>query len=289
MAVDSLNAMGQDIRVTRSILITGCSSGIGKDAALTLKRRGWQVFATCRKAEDCKRLTAQGLESFRLDHDDGDSIVSGIAEAERRAGGPLDAVFINGAYAIPGAVEDLPRDALRAIFESNLFGPMEIVNHALPGMALRGRGRILFCSSVLGYAAGRYRGAYVGTKFALEGMVDALRMELEGSGVEAILIEPGPIDTAFRSNARAHFTRWIRWQASRLRDEYRDMMMPLLFADDLPKSRFERPPSAVTAAVVQALEASRPRPRYRITLPARLARWLCLLPTKLRDRILRDV
>ncbi|MEM9197881.1 MAG: SDR family NAD(P)-dependent oxidoreductase [Pseudomonadota bacterium] len=289
--MDRPRQIGHEARMTRSILITGCSSGIGRDAALTLKRRGWRVFATCRKKADCTRLSALGLESFPLDHDDGDSIANAVETAQARVAetGGLDAVFINGAYAIPGAVEDLPRAALRAIFESNLFGPMEIVGHVLPSMARRGQGRLLFCSSVLGYTAGRYRGAYVGTKFAMEGMVDALRMELAGSGVEAVLIEPGPIDTPFRVNARAHFSRWIRWESARLRDEYRDEMIPLLFEDGLPKSRFERPASAVTAAVIRALEARRPRARYRITTPARLGRWLCLLPTDLRDRILRDV
>ncbi|GIX14919.1 MAG: short-chain dehydrogenase/reductase [Paracoccaceae bacterium] len=272
--------------MARSILITGCSSGIGLDAARTLHRRGWRVFATCRKPADCDRLRAEGLESFPLDHDDSRSIAAALDEAESRAGGGLDAVFVNGAYAIPGAVEDLPRDALRAIFETNLFGPVEIARRALPAMIARGAGRILFCSSVLGYVAARHRGAYVGTKFALEGMADSLRMELRGTNVAVILIEPGPIATPFRVNARPHFTRWIRWEEARLAREYRERVIPRLFAENPPPDRFELPPAAVTAALIRALDAPRPRARYRVTLPARLGRLVQILPSALRDRIL---
>jgi len=114
--------------MTQSILITGCSSGIGLDAARTLHARGWKVFASCRQAQDVERLQAEGLTSLRLDHDDPASILEATATVLEATGGTLDAVFANGAYAIPGRVEDLPRDALRAIFETNLFGPFDLVN-----------------------------------------------------------------------------------------------------------------------------------------------------------------
>ena len=106
----------------RSILITGCSSGIGLDAARTLRARGWRVFATCRQEVDCDRLRGEGLESFRLDYADEASIADAVTEVVARTGGTLDALYNNGAFACPGAVEDLPRGALREIFEVNLFG-----------------------------------------------------------------------------------------------------------------------------------------------------------------------
>ena len=104
------------------ILITGCSSGIGYDTALRFKEMGWQVLATCRNAKDVKLLEKEGLESFIIDYEDEATIQSGFDEAMRRSGGRIDVLFNNGAYGIPCAVEDLPTDALRQIFEANFFG-----------------------------------------------------------------------------------------------------------------------------------------------------------------------
>ncbi|PKP79331.1 MAG: short-chain dehydrogenase, partial [Alphaproteobacteria bacterium HGW-Alphaproteobacteria-2] len=165
-----------------SILITGCSSGIGHDAAQGLRARGWRVFATCRKEADCVRLRGDGFESFRLDYEDADSIAAAAEEALARTGGRLDALFNNGAYAVPGAVEDLPADALRAIFEANLFGWHDLTRRVIPAMRAQGHGRIVQCSSVLGFSALRWRGAYVATKHALEGLTDVLRLEMRDTG-----------------------------------------------------------------------------------------------------------
>jgi len=162
----------------KSILITGCSTGIGYDAAHTMQKRGWQVFATCRSQEDCDRLTGEGLTSFVLDYEDEATITSALETCLAATGGTLDAVFNNGAYAIPGPVEDLSRDALRAIFEANFFGYFDLINQIMPTMRQQGYGRIVNCSSLLGMTALRYRGAYNATKFALEGMTDTLRLEL---------------------------------------------------------------------------------------------------------------
>ena len=170
----------------RSVLITGCSSGIGLDAARTLAARGWRVLATCRQPADCDRLRAEGLESFPLDLADEAGLAAAAAEALARTGGRLDALFNNGAFAIPGAVEDLPRAALRAIFETNLFGQVDLTNRLLPAMRAAGRGRVVMISSVLGLVAAPWRGAYVATKFALEGITDALRLELAGSGIAVV-------------------------------------------------------------------------------------------------------
>jgi len=270
---------------TRSILITGCSSGIGYAAAHELAKRGWQVFATCRKEEDCDRLAAEGLTSFRLDYEVPPTISTAFARALSLTGGRLDAVFNNGAYAIPGAVEDLPTEALAAIFQANLFGWHELVRLALPVMRRQGHGRIVQNSSVLGFTALTGRGAYVATKFALEGLTDTLRLELRGSPIHVALIEPGPIDTRFRINANLQFKKWIDWQNSVHREIYVIKMIPRLEAEHVP-TPFELPPAAVVAKLIHALEAPRPRPRYYVTLPTHimgLARRL--LPTRLMDRL----
>jgi NAD(P)-dependent dehydrogenase (short-subunit alcohol dehydrogenase family) len=251
----------------RTILITGCSSGIGLDAARGLHARGWRVFATCRAEADCERLRAEGLESFVLDYADESSIEAAVAEVAQRTGGKLDALYNNGAFACPGAVEDLPRGALREIFEVNLFGYHDLTRRVIPMMRAQGHGRIINCSSVLGLVALKWRGAYVSTKFAMEGLTDVLRIEMAGTGIHIILIEPGPITSAIRANAIPHFERWIDWNASARRDEY----IPL--RDRLYESRgpdrFELPARAVTAKLIHALESPRPRPRYYVTTPTR--------------------
>ena len=168
--------------MTRSILITGCSSGIGYDAAHGMKRAGWRVFATCRKEADCERLRSEGLESFRLDYTDEASIGAAVDEVLERTGGTLDAVFNNGAYGCPGAVEDLPTGALREIFETNLFGYHELTRRIVPVMRKQGHGRIVNCSSVLGLVPMRWRGAYVATKFAMEGLTETFRIEMADTG-----------------------------------------------------------------------------------------------------------
>ncbi|PID62107.1 MAG: short-chain dehydrogenase [Gammaproteobacteria bacterium] len=267
---------------TRSILITGCSSGIGLDAARTLKSRGWRVFASCRQASDCERLRAEGFDSPLLDYRDSDSIRCAVDEVLRENGGSLDALFNNGAYAIPGFVEDLPRDALREIFEVNLFGQFELINQLLPTFHAQGHGRIVNCSSVLGFAAMKHRGAYNATKFAMEGLTDTLRLELTGSGIEVILIQPGPIATRFRENSIPHFERWIDVQSSRYREIYETLLKPRLHQPDEHRSRFELGPAAVSKALIAALEHPRPRPRYHVTLPTRVA---ALLKRSLGSRV----
>lgn len=272
---------------TKTILVTGCSSGIGYDAAHGLKKRGWRVFATCRKSEDCARLEDEGLESFPLDYEDPATIVAALAEVTRRSGGTLDALFNNGAYAIPGAVEDLPRDALRAIFEANVIGWQDLTNQVIPIMRRQGHGRIINCSSVLGFVPSKWRGAYVATKYALEGMSDVLRMELATANIQVVLIEPGPIRTEFRRNARREFERWINWEDSSLRSLYETSLLQRLYNAGKKKDRFELPPSAVTAKLVHALESNRPKARYFVTIPTYGANVIRrLLPTRLSDMIL---
>ena len=249
----------------KSILITGCSSGIGYDAAHGLHRRGYRVFATCRQEADCERLRGEGLESFRLDYADEGSIAAAVVEAFSRTGGRLDALFNNGAYAIPGAMEDLPRDAMRAIFETNLFGQFDLINRVLPAMRAQGGGRVVNCSSVLAITALRMRGAYCATKFAMEAMTDALRYENKGTELKFISIQPGPIPTKIRINSVPHFEKWIDWKGSAQREAYETKVIPRLYSEGAAPDRFELPCAAVTEKLIHALEARNPKPRYMVT------------------------
>lgn len=269
----------------KSILITGCSSGIGYDAAHTLAKRGWRVFATCRKEEDCERLRGEGLESLLLDHADAASMEAALSEILSRTGGTLDALFNNGAYAIPGAVEDLPTDALRTIFETNFFGYHHLTRLVLPAMRRQGHGRVIHNSSVLGFASLPWRGAYVSTKFALEGLMDTLRLEMRDQPIDIILIEPGPITTKIRENAQPHFERWIDWENSPRRNLY-SKLRERLYDDSGELDTFELPASAVTTKLIHALEHPKPKPRYYVTTATYIAGIAKrLLSTRLGDRL----
>ena len=256
--------------VDKTILITGCSSGIGLDTALRFRDMGWQVLATCRQEKDCAELTKQGLISFPLDYENEASIEAGFSKAMQQSGGKIDVLFNNGAYAIPAAVEDVPTAAMRQIFEANFFGWHHLTRLVLPVMLAQGHGRIIQNSSVLGFAAMRMRGAYNATKYAIEGLTDTMRLELVGTGVDMILVEPGPIRTRIRENGYANFKRWITWRGTRLERLYEKTLIPRLAAVNPPRDTFELMPDAVTDAVVHAATSVRPRIRYRITTATKL-------------------
>ncbi|PVA06397.1 SDR family NAD(P)-dependent oxidoreductase [Thalassorhabdomicrobium marinisediminis] len=275
--------------MTKSILITGCSSGIGHDAALGLRAAGWRVFASCRQEADCTRMRALGFEAPRIDYADPATIESGLAEVLTASGGTLDALFNNGAYAIPGAAEDLPRDALRAIFEANVFGVHDLTLRVLPVMRAQGHGRIVNNSSVLGLVALRWRAAYVTTKFALEGLTDTLRLELADTGIHVITIEPGPVTSDIRKNSIPHFERWIDWRASPRRAQYEKSLLKRLYDGGGP-DRFELPASAVTKKLLTALTHPKPKPRYYVTTPTYFMGLMRrILPTRALDWIARQV
>ena len=251
----------------KSILITGCSSGIGLDCAKTLHAHGWTVFASCRQQKDCDRLKMMGIEAPRLDHADPVSITETIQYILTKTNGKLDAVFNNGAFAVPGAVEDLPTDALRSIYETNLFGYHEVIRQVIPIMRAQGKGKILNCSSVLGFVAIPWRGAYNSTKFALEGLTDTLRVEMRNTNINVILIEPGPIGTKIRENSIPHFERWVDWENSPRKKQYETDLIKRLYQPKNKPDAFELPVSAVTKVVMKALESHHPKPRYYITIP----------------------
>jgi NAD(P)-dependent dehydrogenase (short-subunit alcohol dehydrogenase family) len=270
---------------SKTILITGCSSGIGLDTARRLKSLGWTVFASCRAQADCDARQAEGFAAPQLDYEDPASIARCAEDVLGQTGGNLDAVFHNGAYALPGPLEDIPAQGMRAQFEANFLGWHDLNRQLIPVMRRAGAGRILFNSSVLGIVGMKYRGPYVATKFALEGYADVLRMEMAETGIQVVLIEPGPIETDFRKNAIKQFEKWVDWQKSPRRAQYEATLLDLLKKGG--SSGVQWPASAVTDAVVKALTARRPKARYRVTTPTHLmAVARRLLPTRALDWVL---
>ncbi len=274
--------------MARTVLITGCSGGIGYSTAKSLHKKGWRVFASCRKIEDCKRLRDEGFESFRLDYGNENTIISAVQRIRELNHGKLDALFNNGAYALPGAVEDLSRDALRAIFEVNFFGQIDLINRLLPLLRASNDPRVINCSSVLGFMALPYRGAYNATKFAMEGITDTFRREETGLEVKFILIEPGPIKTNIRKNAIDYFERWIDWKHSRIRKIYEEKIIVRLLNEKKGSNFFELNSHHVSTKVIHALTSRRPRKRYYVTYPTYAADILSrLFPATFQDFLLR--
>lgn len=272
----------------KSILITGCSSGIGLTVAQGLHARGYQVFASARKRDDVMRLKAMGLNSLYLDLNDSASIQNAVKAILQQTGGTLYALFNNGAYGQAGAVEDLTREVLRKQFETNLFGWLELTNYVIPVMRRQGYGRIIQNSSVLGLVAMPFRGAYNASKFAIEGLTDTLRQEVThtSNNIHISLIEPGPITSRFRANALRALRDNIDIDNSVHRDLYRRVIERL--SKEGPSAPFTEPPEAVLKRVIHALESRRPKIRYYVTVPTYLFAYLrCILSWRMLDKILK--
>jgi len=275
-------------REQRTVFITGCSSGIGYCTAHGLRQRGYRVIASARQAADVERLRAEGLECLQLDLDSPDSIHQAVEKLSAMTGRRLFGLFNNAGFGQPGAVEDLRRDVLRAQFETNVFGTMELTNALLPWMRAAGEGRIIQNSSVLGFVSLAYRGAYNASKYALEGLYDTLRLELVDTNIHAVLIEPGPVLSQFRANAMVAFQRNIDIETSVHREKY------LATAKRLSREgkavAFTLGPEAVLEKVVKALDSPRPRPRYYVTFPTYLFAGLKrILSHRMLDRVLSGV
>lgn len=271
----------------RTVLITGCSSGIGRCLAYGLRDRGYRVIASARQAADVTALAADGFESLQLDLDSSASIQAAVKSALQHGHGRLYALINNGAYGQPGAVEDLSRATLRAQFETNVLGTQELTNLLIPAMRAQGEGRIIQISSLLGIVCLAYRGAYNASKFALEALSDTMRLELRGTGIFVSLIEPGPISSRFRDNAYTAFKKNIVRDNSAHRDYYARVQKRLSGSTPLP---FTLPPEAVLQKVAQALEAKRPKARYAVTFPTYLFAVLRrILPVGVLDAVLARV
>lgn len=269
---------------SQTLLITGCSTGIGYHAAKTFSQLGHQVIATCRKAEDVARLQAEGLFCVPMDLADSHSIQQALTTilSEFKQ---IDVLFNNAAFGLPGAVEDLSRAALQHQFETNVFGTQELTNQMLPIMRRQGFGKIIYNSSILGFAAMPYRGAYNASKFAIEGLADTLRLELKSTDIHVSLIEPGAIRSQFRANAYRQFQQWITPENSTHQPQYQAMIQRLESEGDT--APFTLGPEAVTEIVQKIMNSPSPKARYRVTVPTKAFALLKrLLPTTWLDQLL---
>jgi len=273
---------------SRSVLITGCSSGIGECVAHGLHQRGYRVFASTRKPGGCAGFEKVGIECLVLDYNDSASIKAAVDEVLEKTGGHLYALFNNGAYGQPGACEDLSRETIRQQFETNVFGWMELTNHIIPIMRSQGYGRIIQNSSILGFTAMSMRGAYNASKFAIEGFSDTMRLELAGTDIHVSLIEPGPVESQFRANAYRAFQQHIVIDKSVHRERYQQMIERFETIGNVQP--FTLPPEAVLKRVILALESKRPKIRYPVTFPTYLFTWLKrVMSDRMLDRILTKV
>ncbi|QKI88988.1 SDR family oxidoreductase [Thiomicrorhabdus xiamenensis] len=277
--------MNQRLLPPSTILVTGCSSGIGYYCAKQLDQAGYSVIASARNPQDVERLQKEGFTAIQLDLADSDSIKTALEQALQLSGGKIDALFNNGAFGLPGAVEDLSRDAMRHQFETNVFGTQELTNRIVPIMRQQGQGRIIYNSSILGFAAMQYRGAYNASKFAIEGFADTLRLEVRKDNIQVSLIEPGPILSDFRKNAFEQFKKWINPDTSAHQEQYQAMINRLETVG--PSAPFTLGPEAVYKALIHSLQSKRARIRYRVTVPTKAFAILKrLLPNRTLDKLL---
>lgn len=268
---------------TKTVLVTGCSSGIGAATARVLRDAGWTVYPTARKEEDLAALKADGFDAVRLDLADEASVACAAAEFLEKCGGRPGALVNNAGYCQAGALEDLGRAALRAQFEANVLGPQQLIRAVLPAMKACGAGRIVTVSSVFGRIASPLVGAYCASKYAVEALGDTLRIELSGTGVWASLVEPGAVLSRFRKNAAealaanteagGDFEGMYEREVERRRRQVKK------------RDFFTRPPEEVAAKIRHALESPRPWRRYRVTPAA----WLVEVAVRVLPQALTDV
>ena len=271
---------------TKNILITGCSSGIGKNVAITLHNKGWRVFATCRSKTDCTFFKKLGIESFPLDLLKEESINCAVNLVKEKTKSQLDVLFNNGAYAIPGAIQDIPRSAMREIFEVNVFGQIDLINRCIPLMMSSDYPKIINCSSVLGFISLPYRGLYSATKYSIEALTDALRRENYDSKIKFVLIQPGPINTDIKKKSIKHFEKWIDWKKSIHQKTYENKVIKRLYDNNYKDTfnSYELQPDEVTKIIIKVLNSKKPKARYKITIQTKIAQIMIkLLPTNTLD------
>ena len=270
----------------KSILITGCSSGIGLCAALTLQKKGYLVFASTRQSTDVEKLQKLGLNCVLLDVNDSTSIQSGLNTVLEQTGGTLDALFNNAGYVQAGAVEDLSREMMRAQFETNVFGTIELTNQVIPVMRQQGSGRIIQNTSLLGIVTMPYRGAYNASKFALEGFSNTLRQELRDTPIHVSNIVPGPIHSELRNKSFDHYKKTLATKDSVHKKLYQ-AMEKYFFTIKEEQRQFTLGPEAVVDKLIHALEDKKPKAHYYVGFPAHLFAWLRrLLPDSALDWVI---
>ena len=275
--------------MNKTILITGCSSGIGYDAAHYLHANGYTVFATARQSKDVERLQKEGFNAYLLDVTKPQTITDTLDAILKETGGTLYALFNNAGYGQPGALEDVATDVLRDQFETNVFGLHEMTRRIIPIMRAQGYGRIIQHSSILGIISLRFRGAYNASKYAVEGLCDTLRLELDNTDIYVSTLNTGPIRSRFRDNAIKKFMEHIDSKHSVFSKEYEHDVLKREEEKD-KDGLFTRNTDAVIEKIIHALESPKPKARYYIT-PAThlLGSFKRMLSTKMLDRILMKV
>lgn len=269
----------------KSVLITGCSSGIGLCLAYGLRSEGYRVFASARNNNDVDKLKALGFESLLLDLSSSGSINNAISELYQKTDN-LYALINNGAYGQAGALEDISRDTLEKQFQVNVFGWHELTNLVLPKMRKENVGRVIYISSVLGFVAMPFRGPYIASKFAIEGLVNTLRLELSDTNIKFSLIQPGPIESKFRANAYLAFKENVDSSKSNYKEQYNTMIERL---ESEKNAQFTLPPEAVLKCALHALKSKSPKIHYHVTFPTKLFAFLGrILPSSWMDKILNN-
>ncbi len=265
-----------------TILITGCSSGIGKETALYLHKQGYRVFATARDKKDVKKLEDLGLTSFLLDVTQPKTIQKTLGKILKLTEGTLDVVFNNAGFGQPGALEDISTEVLKEQFDTNVFGLHEVTKQILPIMHKQGYGKIIQHSSILGLISLKFRGAYNASKYAVEGLTDTLRLELKDTNIDVTLLNTGPVTSDFRKNAVQKLKKNIDIENSRFHKIYQDNMKAK--KSEVP---FNLPAIAVAKVVEKIINTNNVKPRYYITKATYILGYLKrLLPNKTLDRIL---
>ena len=273
--------------MSKAVLITGCSSGIGRATAEHLAGKGWTVYATARRPESIADLEEKGCRTLALDVNDEASMAAAVGAVEE-AEGAVGVLVNNAGYSQSGAVEDVPLDVVRRQFETNVFGLVRMCQLALPGMRRQGWGKIVNVSSMGGRMVFPGGGFYHGTKYAVEAISDALRFEVAGFGVDVSIIEPGLIRTSFGDTA-AHgvdeatssdgpYAEFNAAVAKSTREAYEDGALAKLGGG----------PETVARAIEKAISRRRPKTRYKVTPSARMAlATRRLLPDRGWDAFLR--
>ncbi|MEP3523876.1 MAG: SDR family NAD(P)-dependent oxidoreductase [Hyphomicrobiales bacterium] len=269
----------------KTILITGCSTGIGYTCAHGMKARGWKVFATARKDQDIARLQSEGFTTFYLDYCDEASIKACFDSVMAETGDTLDVLFNNGAYGLLGAIEDIKTDDLREQFEANFFGWHSLTKLIIPIMRKQMHGRIVQCSSVLGIVSGKHRSPYAATKHAVEALATSMRMELKAWNIRVSCIRPGPIETEFLATALKVLHEKVDMENTAHKVDYEASLSRMNKGNK--SSAFKLGPEAVLAKLIHACEAKSPKPAYSVTKLTYIADIIRrLLPTALAERIL---
>lgn len=258
--------------IQRQVLVTGCSSGIGRATAVILRKHGWKVFPTARHDKDLYELQSLGFVPVKLDLANPDSVENAVKEVLTLSNGTLGGLVNNAGVAQFGAVEDLTREALRRQFEVNTLGTQDLTNRLIPCFQKQKCGRIVNVSSVYGRVTAPMVGAYCASKYAMEALSDAMRIELRDLGIAVSLIEPGPIMSAFREKSANHSLDTMQVHESRFGRRYQRRLQKAERGQE--NTFFTKPPEAVAERIFHALTSPRPKSRYCVTLPAYLGAFM---------------